>query len=251
MFSRSPRPLLVCLLLTALPLQAEVCRQDNFDKATAVSERLMQKEEALSDRLLDYLKDARAEFFAHEQSSQHLTRQGLIGWEKQAGRSLAAQTEHMVSRLERVEALEGRLMFVEDNLPGTQNLWRLLIKHCRQEDYPERAEMARHNGRILAGLTDDLKTDRRTQAVLLDTYGKEVDLLKAANQARDQLAKQEAQRQANRAKPGEAPWPGIFDKNRKFNPEKIVWKDGIWSCAHYRADGVCSQVVRVKDIPPD
>lgn len=40
----------------------------------------------------------------------------------------------------------------------------------------------------------------------------------------------------------------IFDRNRRFNPEKIVWKNAVYKCAVYLENGACNRVEKVKDI---
>lgn len=40
----------------------------------------------------------------------------------------------------------------------------------------------------------------------------------------------------------------IFDRNRKFNPEKIVWKNAVYKCAVYLDNGACNRVEKVKDV---
>lgn len=40
----------------------------------------------------------------------------------------------------------------------------------------------------------------------------------------------------------------IFDRNRRSNPEKIVWKNAVWKCSNYLDNGACSRVEKVKDI---
>ena len=46
----------------------------------------------------------------------------------------------------------------------------------------------------------------------------------------------------------EKPMLCVFDKNRSWNPERIVFNDAIWECAEYGDDGVCLRVQKVKDI---
>jgi predicted Holliday junction resolvase-like endonuclease len=37
----------------------------------------------------------------------------------------------------------------------------------------------------------------------------------------------------------------VFNKNRMWNPEKIVWNNEEWQCAHYKEDGTCERVQKV------
>ncbi len=261
MLARIPPLLLVVgLLLATPPLSAKVCRQDNFDKATAVSERLTEKQHELNDLLLRYVKDAQQEFFAKDQRNKHLTQQGLITWERQAGRSLDEHTDHMVARRQRLVDLRRRLSFLEDNLPGAQNLWQVLIKYCRQEGYPDRVDVARHNGRVLDDVSESVAQNARSRQAMIAIYGEEVDLLRQAQQAHAKLEQQaaalqqaKAATQAAATKPNasstasDAPCTCVFNKNRTWNPEKINWKGGVWKCNRYADDGYCHEVIRTGD----
>lgn len=44
----------------------------------------------------------------------------------------------------------------------------------------------------------------------------------------------------------EVPCTCVFNKNRAWNPEKIIWRDVFWECANYREDGTCSKVRKVE-----
>lgn len=44
----------------------------------------------------------------------------------------------------------------------------------------------------------------------------------------------------------EVPCTCVFNKNRAWNPEKIIWRDVFWECANYRDDGTCSNVRKVE-----
>ncbi|MGF1765435.1 hypothetical protein [Aliivibrio kagoshimensis] len=34
----------------------------------------------------------------------------------------------------------------------------------------------------------------------------------------------------------------VFNKNRMWNPEKVLWKEQYWKCSIYKDDGTCSEV---------
>lgn len=38
----------------------------------------------------------------------------------------------------------------------------------------------------------------------------------------------------------------VFNNKRMWNPEKIIWKDEWWTCAHYNKDGTCEKAEKVK-----
>ncbi|EGQ7800808.1 hypothetical protein P6A00_004506 [Vibrio parahaemolyticus] len=44
----------------------------------------------------------------------------------------------------------------------------------------------------------------------------------------------------------EVPCTCVFNKNRAWNPEKVIWRDVCWECANYRDDGTCSKVRKVE-----
>lgn len=44
------------------------------------------------------------------------------------------------------------------------------------------------------------------------------------------------------AKQAEVPCKCIWDKNRKFNPDKINYKGNIWRCSLYLDNGACNEV---------
>ncbi|MDF4902106.1 hypothetical protein P3551_22750 [Vibrio parahaemolyticus] len=44
----------------------------------------------------------------------------------------------------------------------------------------------------------------------------------------------------------EVPCTCVFNKNRAWNPEKIIWRDVFWECANYRDDGTCAKVRKVE-----
>lgn len=48
----------------------------------------------------------------------------------------------------------------------------------------------------------------------------------------------------NNSKPfnDDIPSVHIFNKNREWNPEKIIWRDNFWECAEYRDNGTCVEV---------
>lgn len=43
----------------------------------------------------------------------------------------------------------------------------------------------------------------------------------------------------------DAPCNCVFNKNRMWNPEKIVWNNEEWQCALYKDDGTCESVQKV------
>ena len=49
-------------------------------------------------------------------------------------------------------------------------------------------------------------------------------------------------------KDDDVPCTCVFNKNRMWNPEKIVWNDEEWECANYKDDGTCSEVQKIKDV---
>jgi lipase chaperone LimK len=239
-------------LMAPSDLLAEVCSQDNIDKAASVSYRLIQKENTLDNLLNSYLSDSKKEFFAHEQSSKELTKRGVITWESKLSRSLDQHTEYMLNRQQRVLALQRKLDFLDENLPDAQKLWRLLTKHCQQEGYAD----AVNSHTIMNRLGNKAAQDTRTYDHLREIYSQEVTLLQQAQQARRALQEKNGADSQNKqatvqtnATPDDAPCKCIFDKNRKFNPEKIVWKGGVWKCSIYLDNGACNKVIRVRDAP--
>jgi hypothetical protein len=48
-------------------------------------------------------------------------------------------------------------------------------------------------------------------------------------------------------KADEIPCTCVFNKNRMWNPEEIVWNNQLWECAIYKDDGTCSKVQIVKE----
>ncbi|RTR39685.1 hypothetical protein EKG38_07750 [Shewanella canadensis] len=40
----------------------------------------------------------------------------------------------------------------------------------------------------------------------------------------------------------------VFNKNRKWNPEKVIWNDHFWECAKWKDDGTCAEVQIIKDL---
>lgn len=44
------------------------------------------------------------------------------------------------------------------------------------------------------------------------------------------------------SQPDDEPCTCVFNKNREWNPEKIIWNNRFWKCAHYKVDGTCSEV---------
>ncbi len=46
----------------------------------------------------------------------------------------------------------------------------------------------------------------------------------------------------------DAPCACVFNKNRMWNPEKILWNNTYWQCANYRDDGTCSKVSKIKNV---
>ena len=38
----------------------------------------------------------------------------------------------------------------------------------------------------------------------------------------------------------------VFNRNREWNPEKIIWKDKFWECTNYNDDGICLKVEEVE-----
>ena len=243
-------------LLAPSSLLAEVCNQENFDKATSVSRRLIQKEAVLNDHLNAYLNDSNKEFFAHELSSKELTRRGLITWEQKLGRNLDQQTEYMLNRQQRVVALQHQLDYLDEILPDAQKLWRLLTKHCQQEGSADDVETARHNRTVLNQLGEPLAQDIRIYDHLQGKYGQEVKLLQQAQQTRRALLEKNGADDQSKPDPeqtnaraSDEPCKCIFDKNRKSKPVKIVWKGGVWTCGIYLDNGASNKVIRVKDAP--
>lgn len=45
--------------------------------------------------------------------------------------------------------------------------------------------------------------------------------------------------------PDDEPCTCVFNKNRMWNPEKIVWNNEEWKCANYNTDGTCSEVTTI------
>lgn len=43
----------------------------------------------------------------------------------------------------------------------------------------------------------------------------------------------------------------VFNKNRDWNPDKVLWNDGYWECSNYKTDGTCSQVRLIKTVSVD
>jgi hypothetical protein len=43
------------------------------------------------------------------------------------------------------------------------------------------------------------------------------------------------------------PIANIFNKNRMWNPEKVLWNDEYWKCAYYKKNGVCAEVEKIKN----
>ncbi|WP_354625344.1 hypothetical protein [Psychromonas sp. MME2] len=43
-------------------------------------------------------------------------------------------------------------------------------------------------------------------------------------------------------KTGDVPCPCVFNKNRAWNPDKIVWNNQEWFCSKYNEDGLCDSV---------
>ncbi|MCZ4336401.1 hypothetical protein [Shewanella colwelliana] len=44
---------------------------------------------------------------------------------------------------------------------------------------------------------------------------------------------------------GQPPCACVFDKNRMYNPDKIVWHGEDWECAVYKDDGHCEKVQKI------
>jgi hypothetical protein len=43
----------------------------------------------------------------------------------------------------------------------------------------------------------------------------------------------------------EEPCTCVFNKNRMWNPESIVWNNEEWRCSEYNEDGTCGAVARI------
>jgi len=43
-------------------------------------------------------------------------------------------------------------------------------------------------------------------------------------------------------KADDVPCTCVFNKNRAWNPEKIIWKQHFWECLNYKDDGTCTKV---------
>lgn len=46
----------------------------------------------------------------------------------------------------------------------------------------------------------------------------------------------------------DVPCTCVFNKNRMWNPEKVLWNNAYWKCSNYQNDGTCSEVSKIKDI---
>ncbi|MCL1098646.1 hypothetical protein [Shewanella gelidii] len=53
------------------------------------------------------------------------------------------------------------------------------------------------------------------------------------------------------AEPDEEPCTCVFNSNRKYNPEKVLWNNAYWICEIYKTDGTCSAVKKIKDVSID
>lgn len=49
----------------------------------------------------------------------------------------------------------------------------------------------------------------------------------------------------------DVPCTCVFNKNRMWNPEKIVWNNEEWECTTYKEDGTCAAVGIVMNQPID
>lgn len=49
--------------------------------------------------------------------------------------------------------------------------------------------------------------------------------------------------------PDDEPCTCVFNKNRMWNPDKIVWNNEEWVCTNYTTDGLCSEVSKVEGAP--
>lgn len=43
----------------------------------------------------------------------------------------------------------------------------------------------------------------------------------------------------------------VFNMNRAWNPEKIIWENEAWKCTIYKDDGTCSEVQKVASLDDD
>ena len=50
------------------------------------------------------------------------------------------------------------------------------------------------------------------------------------------------------AKADEVPCTCVFNKNRMWNPEKVMWNNAYWKCSIYKDDGTCSEVQKIRDV---
>ncbi|CAG35130.1 hypothetical protein [Desulfotalea psychrophila] len=46
----------------------------------------------------------------------------------------------------------------------------------------------------------------------------------------------------------EEPCTCVFNNNRQWNPEKVLWNNAYWKCSNYKNDGTCSEVKKIEDI---
>ncbi len=46
----------------------------------------------------------------------------------------------------------------------------------------------------------------------------------------------------------EDPCTCVFNKNRMWNPEKVLWNDVYWICSTYKDNGECSEVKKINDV---
>jgi hypothetical protein len=46
--------------------------------------------------------------------------------------------------------------------------------------------------------------------------------------------------------PDDIPCKCIFNQNRMWNPERIIWHNEEWECKEYKEDGTCAEVHKVE-----
>ncbi|MDB1123795.1 YARHG domain-containing protein [Vibrio algarum] len=53
---------------------------------------------------------------------------------------------------------------------------------------------------------------------------------------------------SNATQTDEKPCTCVFNMNRAWNPEKIIWNNEAWKCTIYKDDGTCSEVQKVASL---
>ncbi len=81
---------------------------------------------------------------------------------------------------------------------------------------------------------------------LYDKLGNSMSLEITPRKVRSKIVNGGSSKLSN--KEDKEPCTCVFNKNRAWNPEKVMWNDHFWKCTSYKDDGTCSAVGIIGDV---